>query len=122
MDKEKETENQNPYEGIDENIVKLTKVIEFCADYSNDFCKADSEYNEACKDCKLQPLCERRGSESVNLALHLIDEGYGNVAQAVKEFLKKVEEICDSYHLETKEIVMMVIRKAREELYPDGTV
>lgn len=85
MDKKKEinnVENQNPYEGIDENIVKFVKAIEFYDDYgSHMLC------TENCKECKFHPLCEYRGEINVNLALHLIDAGYGHIPTALNEYL-----------------------------------
>lgn len=96
MDKEKKSENQKLYEVIDENIVKLAKAIELYSDGHHDSCNnnfdSNDEYNGACEECKLQPLCEYRGAENVNLALYLIDEGYGNVKQAVKEFAEELKE------------------------------
>lgn len=79
------------YEGIDENVVKLTKAIEYFSDFDNELCKA-SEDEEACDGCKFKNLCDARGEENVNLALHLIQDGYGDTEQAVKEFAEKLKE------------------------------
>lgn len=87
MCKEKEIDNksQNPYEGIDEKLVRFVKAIEFYGDYgSHLLC------TENCKECKFQPLCEYRGSMNVNLALHLMGAGYGNIKQNVKEFSENI--------------------------------
>lgn len=89
MDKEKEInniENQNPYNGIDEKIVEFVKAIEFYDDYdSHRLCIKN------CEKCKFHPLCEYRGEINVNLALHLLDAGYGDIKQAVKEFAEKLK-------------------------------
>lgn len=90
MDKEKEIndiENQNPYEGIDEKLVKFVKDIEFYDDYG----KHPFLCTDNCRECNLQPLCEYRGEQNVNLALHLMDAGYGNVKQAVKAALESLK-------------------------------
>ena len=72
-----ENESKSLYEGIDENVVKFTKAIEFYDDYGeHEICK---ENQSDCKACKLYQLCSHRGALNVNLALHLIDAGYGKI-------------------------------------------
>lgn len=51
------------------------------------------------------------------VAEYLIKAGYGNVAQAVKEFAEKIKRICDDYHLENKDIVVQVVNMAKKEIY-----
>lgn len=89
-------ENQNPYEGIDEKLVKFTKAIEFYDDFGKHLL-----CTENCKECNLQPLCEYRGEQNVNLALHLMDAGYGNVKQAIKEFIKRVNDELENSVMES---------------------
>jgi len=111
MDKE----NKNLYEGIDEKLVKFAKAIEFYGDYGNhELC------TENCSSCNFHPLCEYRGSENVNLALYLMDEGYGNVKQAVKEFAEKFEEMICKYSTYDGWSILKILRDCKKELYGDG--